>query len=261
MAMGKRFYKWPEKVTMRWNRIELPRKVKKSYVWCIWNDLFHEAVPNDFIIEVLNIIEVCPQDTFLVLTKRIKRALECFAPSVSGVESPSLPNLWLGVTVCNQQEADEKIPLLFQTPAAHRWISIEPMLGPVDLKKYLCDHSCEDWGLCSGRHKNQCSQPHIDAVVLGGETGPGARPCHPDWVRSVRDQCAASGVPFFFKSWGMWHPNCLCNTKNPHAVIDRPPGKPGVMFRCGSKAGRLLDDREHNDLPWRNNGEDTRNKN
>lgn len=97
----------------------------------------------------------------------------------------------------------------------------------------------------------------IDWVVAGGESGPGARPSHPDWFRSLRDQCQLAskrsgvGVPLFFKQWGDWAPNCLCDSANAHPTTPRPsPGKPGVMFRCGKRAaGRLLDGREWNEYP------------
>lgn len=93
--------------------------------------------------------------------------------------------------------------------------------------------------------------PGLDWVICGGETGPGARPMHPDWVRSLRDQCQSARVPFFFKSWGEWAPNCLCGAKRPHPIIQRPtPGHVGCMFKCGERrAGRLLDGVEHNEFP------------
>ena len=97
------------------------------------------------------------------------------------------PNIWLGVTVENQQRADGRIPLLLQCPATVRYVSIEPMLGPVDLDAY--------WGAPEG-----LGEPvGLDWIIVGGETGPGARPMNPDWARDVRDQCKAAGVPFFFK--------------------------------------------------------------
>jgi protein gp37 len=100
-----------------------------------------------------------------------------------------LPNVWAGVSVEDQSTADERIPLLLQTPAAVRWVSAEPLLGPVDLRDF-------DDGLW--RRSDAC----LDWVVVGGESGPSARPIHPDWARSLRDQCAEAGVPFLFKQWG-----------------------------------------------------------
>lgn len=139
-----------------------------------------------------------PQHTFLFLTKRpeaMKRYMEGCQRGANDVGG-AFPwkNVWLGVTVCNQQEADKKIPLLLQTPAAKRFVSIEPMLGPVDISKFLpVDCDCEKCTYGSG-HGDA-----LDWIIAGGETGPGARPMHPEWVRGLRDQCQAAKVPFFFK--------------------------------------------------------------
>lgn len=125
-----------------------------------------------------------------------------------------LPNVWLGVSVEDQARADERIPLLLDTPAAVRWISAEPLLGPVDLQHI--DDGCSDPRnvLRSWSAEEQAAQygegfegsPGLNWVVVGGESGPGARPMHPDWARNLRDQCAAHGVPFMFKQWGVWAP-------------------------------------------------------
>ncbi len=131
-----------------------------------------------------------------------------------------LPNVWLGVTVCNQAEADAKIPLLLQTPAAKRFVSVEPMLGQVDLTAINCREDDAEWRLNALTAEAWCENSDsasaycdyvdgvqkLDWVICGGETGPGARPMHPDWVRSLRDQCQCTDVPFFFKSWGEWLP-------------------------------------------------------
>lgn len=113
-----------------------------------------------------------------------------------------LPNVWLGVSVEDQAAADERIPLLLQCPAAVRWVSAEPLLGPVDLvaRDFLREHRDQDGNVLHGLNK-------LDWVVAGGESGTGARPMHPDWARSLRDQCAAAGVPFLFKQWGAWAPD------------------------------------------------------
>jgi protein gp37 len=223
MAMGKRFKKWPERVTIRPDRLDIPLKRKKPTVYAIWNDLFHEDVPLAFIDDVLDVISASPQHTFLALTKRahlIEEKLYGVSPddrlevcSVNFVRCRELgggdylSNLWVGVTVCNQEEADIKIPLLLEAWPGKKWISVEPMLGPIDMSWSL--------GAIAGT-----KLPYISSVVLGGETGPHARPMQPDWVRSIRDQCEAAGVPFFLKY-------------------------------LNKKSGRLLDGREHNELPWR----------
>jgi protein gp37 len=123
-----------------------------------------------------------------------------------------LPNIHLGLSVEDQKTADERIPLLLQTPAAVRWLSMEPLLGPV----LLCDSctrqnptTCSDgtqYHPTGAGFGKDCHLENIDWVVAGGESGPDARPMHPDWLRSIRDQCTAAGVPFFFKQWGEWLP-------------------------------------------------------
>jgi protein gp37 len=241
-------------------------------------DLFHKDVPELFIHRVLAVAALCPQHTFQVLTKRADRMRELFRDSeylqgeinsqartfnkheeIPEREWP-LKNLWLGCTAENQAAADERIPLLLQTPAAVRFVSIEPMLGPVNL--IWIGHDNEDWdGVVDAlkgktwieqwddnegikRHREDCQQINkLDWVICGGETGPGARPMHPEWVRSLRDQCQAAGVPFHFKQWGEWSPepsdDCIC-----HPWHDR------YFWKVGRKAaGRLLDGREWNEFP------------
>lgn len=188
------------------------RRPRRVFV-CSMGDLFHEDVTGEWRRRVALVMANCPQHTFLMLTKRpqyvgaFNRATEY----VGGVE----PNWWLGVTVCNQAEANEKIPVLLQTPAALRFVSIEPMLGPVNLGGMIgqgahCPH-CGDIDLvdedgCCRTCGRDAIWYGVDWVICGGETGAGARPMHPRWVRSLRDQCEAAGVPFFFKGWGDWAP-------------------------------------------------------
>jgi protein gp37 len=241
--MGKRFHKWPEEVTPRWDRLGIPLKVKKPTVWAIWNDLFHEDVPLDFIDNALDVMSGCRQHTFLVLTKRthlVERKLYDVIPEY-GIRSlgggDCLSNLWVGATICNQPEADEKISLLLKAWPGKKWISIEPMLGPVDISPYLKPYIRTKHD--GSRRGREWTDPGLDWVVLGGETGPNARPMHPDWVRSVRDQCQAAGVPFFFKQWGRFK-----------EVDAQTFAEAGYNFHLRN-GGRMLDGREHNDLPWR----------
>lgn len=174
-----------------------------------------------------------------------------------------LPNVWLGVSVEDQQRADERIPDLLATPAAVRWISAEPLLGPVDLcavrsGELLTAPIAGYIPLTSTDHK----PARIDWVVVGGESGKGARPMHPDWARSLRDQCAAADVPFFFKQWGEWMPLVEGQGHLRFADgTDRSVGiKPvpflgmkgdGFAFVGKKRAGRLLDGIEHNGMPGR----------
>lgn len=291
-------------------RLDLPLKARKPAAWAVWSDLFHPEVTSQQIAETLDVMaswrhacrkkdcdddECCedPGHVFLVLTKRatrMKRAIEdalewagrymqgdCALTTHYSVTDKPLPNLWLGVTVCNQAEADAKIPLLLQVPAAVRFLSIEPMLGPVDIAEWL-PGKCENDPKSCARDNCRCDVPcpeyrrgGVDWVILGGETGPGARPLHPDWVRSVRDQCVAAGVKFFFKGWGEWGevPTC-CYTYIPpkHGgqflrtesggliawpeLRDGAARKVSLIRRIGRKrAGRALDGRTWEELPER----------
>ena len=205
-------------------------------------DLFHESIPDEWIDRVLAVMALCPQHTFQVLTKRAARMRDyCCDPRHSGEIVWPLPNVWKGCSCERQQEADERIPLLLQTPAAIRFISAEPLLGPIDLWKYLNgSRGCANCG--DGQLDGQCcgdplivDEIPLDWVIVGGESGPDARPMHPQWTTDIRDQCLGAGVPFFFKQWGAWIPS------NPIF---------GEFERVGKKAaGRLLDGVEHNGFP------------
>ncbi len=206
----------PFRVTFHPNRLEEPmrcKKPKRIFV-CSMGDLFHEHVLDKWLHRIWEVMASCPQRTFFVLTKR---------PQNTKFIGNALPNLWFGVSVEDQKTADERIPILLQIPAAHRWVSIEPCLGPVDIEPYfprtICDGCGKEMSVgriheilnnIEDRFPEKCGTgietEGLDWVVLGGETGPHARPLHPDWVRLLRDQCQAAGVPFFFKSWGEWKP-------------------------------------------------------
>lgn len=172
-----------------------------------------------------------------------------------------LPNVWLGVSVEDQARANERIPDLLATPAAVRWISAEPLLGPINLRRIRIapDHhtiidSLDGYAIADSSTRERAS---LDWVVVGGESGPGARPMHPDWARSIRDQCAEAGVAFHFKQWGEFYPEdqpvaCGHEDHDPDRV-DTSTGE--MMFRVGkARAGRLLDSIEHNGFPEVNNG-------
>ena len=218
------------------------------------SDLFHEAVPDDWIDRIIAVMVLCPQHTFQVLTKRAERMRDYLsAPATDGriilqiLDRQAMPaglkwpfhNVWLGVSVEDQRRADERIPLLLRTPAAVRWVSAEPLLGRLDVRDWLPRTA-------TGRHLPALRGMPIrgvDWIVVGGESGPRARPMHPDWARSLRDQCAAAGVPFFFKQWGEWAP-----TDRPDRFSYSQMGN--GLFRLGKKAaGRLLDGREWNEYP------------
>lgn len=169
-------------------RIEDPlhwRKPCKIFINSM-SDLFHEEVPDGYIELILEVVEACPQHIFQVLTKRAERMVKFFCKWQDGRLFPN--NLWLGVTTESQKQAEERIPMLLTIPAPVCWVSIEPILGPVDLRRWL--YKGKD-----------CNYP-LDWVVVGCESGSGRRPADPDWIRQIRDQCVDAKVPFLFKQWG-----------------------------------------------------------
>ena len=316
---------------LRWRR---PRAI---FV-CSMGDLWHESVPDAWIDRVFAVMALSPWNVFIDLTKRPKRRREYIinarhnrddliadlALQLSGWPKDAHPdrtktrrheimvslriasNVVLGVSAERQQEADERIPELLATPAAKRIVSIEPMLGPVDLdditdRTTLAPKIGEHHFAALPDPDDEPGASYIDGVILGGESGFGARPMHPDWARSVRDQCAAAGVRFFFKQWGAfkpqqpvyWHEDRVAGDARakevfgPEHSLDtvdldscetfdfmRDFPDVGVLYRDGyfydgleyqppigsgcwwierlgrARAGRLLDGREHNDLPW-----------
>jgi protein gp37 len=237
----------------------LKRKKPTTYFVNSMGDLFHEDCPDEWIDKVFAVMAMAPQHTFQVLTKRAKRMRDYCGKfgnliTVSdGAISPMkivpgaisklwpLPNVWLGVSTERQQEADERIPELLKTPAAIRFISAEPLLGPIDLTNIAPDAV----SVCDAiRNPSR----HLDWVIVGGESGPGSRPMHPDWARSLRDQCAAAGVPFFFKQWGEWAP--YDRSKADGATLATPNSLDAPMQRFGKKlAGRSLDGIEYSEMP------------
>lgn len=242
--------------------LERPLRAKKptTFFVCSMTDLFHESVPYELIWRMLIVMRSTPQHTFQVLTKRpesMKLALEKW-----GDWRLPVPNIWLGTTAENQEQANIRIPKLLEIRAAIHWVSLEPLLGPIELGANGA-HGILDW------------------VVVGGESGLRARPMHPDWARSLRDQCVSAGVPFFFKQWGEWgitirdrqpvsvvEPHkgelalftTVCSTdrksigqKRYHAIpatFNGPMVDYDVLERVSKKAaGRLLDGREWNEMP------------
>jgi protein gp37 len=245
---------------------------------CAHSDLFHPEVPYEWIDQIFAVMALASRHTFQVLTKRPERMREYvsmwferlgthevmvdhptgrrpFHKLVDWAVLPSvLPNVWFGTSVERQKEADERIPRLLATPAVVRFISAEPLLGPMDIQEYLTG---------------------LGWVIVGGESAADAKPMHPDWARSLRDQCASAEVPFLFKQWGScaqvspgeW-------TGEPDHSIFVPNIEPGdwwvgrdgyvglkpprmwapadfaIMRNIGKgKAGRLLDGVEHNGMP------------
>lgn len=286
----------PFRVTLHPERLNEPlrwKKPRRVFV-CSMGDLFHEDVPFEFIASVFGVMANSSQNTYMVLTKRPQRMKEFFdwlslsAASYYARDHRTVPydddrinvfimkiaseyginldfmrkwplfNVWLGVTAENQQRANERIPILLQIPAVIRFVSVEPMLGPVDLSRWLYCYVCgntgeyynpvfdevEDCPVCDG------DLPKLDWVICGGETGPNARPMHPDWVRSLRDQCQAAGVPFFFKSWGDYKPLPYGDRGDGLHTLTEYKGCKYDFVKVGKKAaGRLLDGRIWNEMP------------
>jgi protein gp37 len=177
------------------------------------SDLFHENVPFDFVCDVFGVMLDAEQHTFQVLTKRPARMLNFVKGICKQGEIERLPpNIWLGVSVENQETADERIPLLLQTQAAVRFLSCEPLLGQIDLTMALETFQTHDPML-------KRNPPPVQWVIVGGESGPGSRPCDLAWVRSIKDQCQAAGVACFVKQLG---------AKPTSSFLTRPAGEDWV---------------------------------
>jgi protein gp37 len=206
------------------------RKPRRIFV-CAHGDLFHESVPDDWIDRVFAVMALCPQHSFQVLTKRPERMRAYLKAEyrraligeqmrrVAQIEASEsvmtlwpLPNVWLGTSISDQASAEARIPDLLRTPAAVRFVSAEPLLGPVRLD-YIAFGGDDIFGVlnalsgiegCLEHSERWPASAKLDWVICGGESGKNARPMHPGWARSLRDQCVAAGVPFHFKQWGEW---------------------------------------------------------
>lgn len=269
----------------QWLDQPLRWKAPRRIFVCAHGDLFHEAVPFEVIDRVFARMALSRRHTYQVLTKRAARMraymtggaadrvwrLATTNPVLStpgmqwnGAEPWPLPNVWLGVSAEDQARADERIPDLLVTPAAVRFVSLEPLLGPVNLTR-IGPGPAEDeevrtnaltgnWST-SRYDEDGIDGPALDWVIVGGESGPGARPMHPEWARQIRDACAAAGVAFFFKQWGAWHPmgqllndgsiNCMDKGER-HGLWHAPT----MSVNIGkTAAGRTLDSVTHDGMP------------
>ena len=277
-------------IPLRWKR---PRRIFVNSM----SDLFHEKAPDEWIDRIFAVMARCRRHTFQILTKRPERMLRYLTRPANpladawwrwtyhmpdlgdtpladwdrAVQTRRCPEwIWLGVSVEDQATADARIPLLLQTPAAVRWVSYEPALASVDFSRWVFDRKAEVNRLINGpamlnRDQAEASVSYpLDWLVVGGESGRDARPPHPDWFRSARNQCGAVGVPFFFKQWGEWreHPEPpMRGYNNGAGLYVLPNGKFGCqgdywngtaagMDRVGKKAaGALLDGREWKEWP------------
>ena len=199
-------------LTLRPERLDQPERWTRPRMIFVnsMSDLFHENISDDFVEQVWGVMERAHWHTFQVLTKRSERMRDMT------FDLPVLPNVWVGVSVENQRWT-ERLEDLCASAAAVRFVSCEPLLGPLDLTG-------------QGEWAGNGYLDVIDWVIVGGESGAQARPMRPEWARGIRDQCLAAGVPFFFKQWGQHD-----------ASGARVPNK--------GQAGRLLDGREWNEMP------------
>ncbi len=270
---------------LRWNA-EAERLGIRYRVFCAsLADVFDNEVPPAWRAELFALISMTPHLDWLLLTKRIGNVQKMI--EAPGMDTRGLaPNVWLGATICDQAEADRDVPKLLATPAARRFVSMEPLLGPVDLEQ-ACDIA--ERAVCAGtwdtmQEPQRCaaalrhgSVRLLDWVIVGGESGPHARPMHPEWARSLRGECVGAGVPFLFKQWGEWVPRsdcyhrfedgtscdqldpgarrwpCVRLTERGHDGRDLAhagEGDDAYMQRVGKKmAGRLLDGRTWDEVP------------
>lgn len=241
-------------------------------------DWLDNEVPVEWLVDLLDLIRSTPNLDWLLLSKRIgnwRKRIDAVIREIDGddpcelkswllawIDDSTPRNVWLGATICNQAEADRDIPKLLAVPATVHFLSIEPMLGPINLEKPMPGPDLDQGGgqmIC----RPWLIQSGIDWVICGGESGPHARPMHPQWARDLRDQCAAAGVPFLFKQWGEWSPGGIhvpigtraIRCEHSGAVHSWPPASEPdsgdwCMHRVGKKAaGRLLDGRTHDAFP------------
>jgi protein gp37 len=258
---------WTDPV--KWDAKAKADGVRRRVFCASMADVFDKNAPLGARERLWELIEATPNLDWLLLTKRIGNVPDM----IPARWAHALPrNIWIGISVVNQEEADRDVPKLLQVPSAVRFLSMEPLLGPVNLADISDGHADstiprEYWeegfdtedsppavghNCLTGERWQRFGDwtehgPRIDWVIVGGESGPHARPMHPDWARSLRDQCAVAGVPFLFKQWGEWLGEYQDGaTDHDPMEINASPWS----VRVGKKAaGRLLDGRTHDEFP------------
>mgnify|MGYP003388684612 CR=1 FL=1 len=267
---------------LKWNREDAAFAEKYGRKQRVFSpslaDPFDNEVDPKWRADFFDLIDATPNLDWLLLTKRIGNV----TPMLKAMGRECLPvHVWLGATIVNQEEADRDIPKLLSTPAVVRFLSCEPLLGPLDWIAPVA--RWQQQTPIAGKTHIPWWHPLIDWIIAGGESGPGARPMHPEWARSLRDQCAAAGVAFHFKQWGEWLPDFEMATNRPQDDAEQSRFATCVwdteadafaktngswcdsdqwyfarsyndpeqsMTRIGKKrAGRLLDGVEHNGFP------------
>lgn len=196
-------------VTLHPDKLDVPLRRKKptTYFVCSMSDLFHEDVPDEFILRVFDTIAVTPQHTYQILTKRPRRMLDFLMwwqiAQHHNTGSPlPLKNAWLGISCENQATADERIPILLQIPAAVHYVSLEPLLEAIDLRGWMWDGVDRRDHPKYGRYEYPTGA--LSWTIIGGESGPDARPMMINWAEDIVGQCQAADVPVFMKQVGTW---------------------------------------------------------
>lgn len=236
----------------------LPERYRRPRVFCAsLADAFEDhLLLAEWRADLWKLIEACPELDWLLLTKRPENVLRMvpvhwlsreYGIADGGarrVEARPIgwpDNVFVGTSVEDQRAADERLPHLLRVPAPVRFLSMEPLLGPVDVRRIEMAPGL--YGDALKTRDDELGIRPIDWVIVGGESGHGARPMHPSWAKSIRDQCIAAGVPFFFKQWGEWRPSF--GMKDGTVIVDD-----NNMRRIGKKvAGRLLDGRTWDEIP------------
>jgi protein gp37 len=223
---------WKE--PMKWNREAMEAGERRRVFCASLADVFEgrDTMPEESFLPVrnarfrmFNLIEQTPALDWLLLTKRPQNII----PLLPDHWQNELPgNVWVGTSVENQQAADERIPHLLRVPSKVRFLSCEPLLGPVDVKQYLRPSVYDEQTIIGEDGREYLDfkcRDKVNWVIVGGESGPNARPMHPDWARSLHDQCEAAGVAFFFKQWGGWVPE-----RNWCSELGIPPNKAEIIY-------------------------------
>lgn len=236
-------------------------------------DWLDDEVPIDWLADLLRLIHDTPHLDWLMLSKRPQNWLGRLLAAMATLQPGPLldwaykwrigappANVWMGTTVEDQTRAGERIPALLSIPARVRFLSCEPLLGPVDLNYAFGIPTGAGNGSCAMHLAGVCPEgllpigkQHLHWVICGGESGLNARPMHPDWARSLASQCSAAGVAFFFKQWGEWgSAEFGMKRTDAHRFPESGPwaGDSKIVYRVGKHAaGRLLDGLEHSDFP------------
>ena len=229
---------------LKWQK-QAVKEGRRIKVFCAsMADVFDNAVPQEWRNDLWELIQQCPDLDWQLVTKRIGN-VGATVPKNWHEAWPS--NVWLLSTIVNQEEANRDIPKLLHLKSKYKiaivGLSIEPLLGEIDLKNINPKNRYELDALTGFDFDQGYAKGSLDWVIVGGESGKNARPIHSYWVRKLRDDCVAANVPFFFKQWGEWHPDAMVYT-------DMDEKCPPPSMRIGKKkAGNLLDGVEHLEFP------------